>query len=64
MAPPVLVKRVEPVFLTELNRLAGEAKVPDQRSWSSGREPRLPHVLSTWGWLGERFRLCSMATGA
>jgi hypothetical protein len=28
---------IDPVFLTELNRLQVEAKVPDQGSWSSGR---------------------------
>ena len=28
---------LDPVFLTELNRLQVEAKVPDQGSWSSGR---------------------------
>lgn len=34
---PVPRQEVDPVFLTELNRLAVEAKVPDQGSWSSGR---------------------------
>jgi hypothetical protein len=34
---PVTRQEVDPVFLTELNRLRVEAKVPDQGSWSSGR---------------------------
>lgn len=34
---PLPRQEVDPVFLTELNRLQVEAKVPDQGSWSSGR---------------------------
>ena len=34
---PVTRQGLDPVFLTELNRLEVEAKVPDQGSWSSGR---------------------------
>lgn len=34
---PVTRQELDPVFLTELNRLEVEANVPDQGSWSSGR---------------------------
>ena len=43
---------LDPVFLTELNRLAVEAKVPDQRSWSSGRGAATTECVIHMGMVG------------